>query len=182
MIKAIETHYNGYRFRSRLEARWAVFFDALGVDYEYEKEGFVLSDNTPYLPDLWLPHMKMWVEIKPTLDNDEQQRCARFFDSHGMPVLLLCGSPAKETMILYCNDIADSSAGGGHWENIEWCMSGGVVTLNMNFSRDRQWVDGEWGEIPHIQNYRNGYTRHAIEYAYRQARSARFEHGEKPLS
>ena len=26
-IKAIETYYKGYRFRSRLEARWAVFFD-----------------------------------------------------------------------------------------------------------------------------------------------------------
>ena len=31
LIKAIETEYNGYKFRSRLEARWAVFFDALGV-------------------------------------------------------------------------------------------------------------------------------------------------------
>ena len=30
-IKAIETVYKGYRFRSRLEARWAVFFDACGV-------------------------------------------------------------------------------------------------------------------------------------------------------
>jgi len=39
-IKAIETVYNGYKFRSRLEARWAVFFDALGIEYEYEKEGF----------------------------------------------------------------------------------------------------------------------------------------------
>ena len=39
-IKPIETYYNGYRFRSRLEARWAVFFDALGVPYEYEPEGF----------------------------------------------------------------------------------------------------------------------------------------------
>lgn len=27
-IKAIDTYYKGYRFRSRLEARWAVFFDA----------------------------------------------------------------------------------------------------------------------------------------------------------
>lgn len=26
---AIQTEYNGYLFRSRLEARWAVFFDAL---------------------------------------------------------------------------------------------------------------------------------------------------------
>ena len=32
-MKAIETEYNGYRFRSRLEARWAVFFDALGIEY-----------------------------------------------------------------------------------------------------------------------------------------------------
>lgn len=30
-MKAIETRYKGYRFRSRLEARWAVFFDALGL-------------------------------------------------------------------------------------------------------------------------------------------------------
>ena len=37
-IKPIETVYNGYRFRSRLEARWAVFFDAAGIEYEYEPE------------------------------------------------------------------------------------------------------------------------------------------------
>lgn len=51
MIKAIETLYNGYRFRSRLEARWAVFFDSLGVKYEYEPEGFLLPSGKYYLPD-----------------------------------------------------------------------------------------------------------------------------------
>lgn len=50
-IKAIETEYNGYRFRSRLEARWAVFFDSLGVKYEYEPEGFILPSGKRYLPD-----------------------------------------------------------------------------------------------------------------------------------
>ena len=44
MIKPIETVYNGYRFRSRLEARWAVFFDQLGIKNEYEKEGFDLGE------------------------------------------------------------------------------------------------------------------------------------------
>ena len=39
-IKPIETVYNGYRFRSRLEARWAVFFRAVGIEYQYEPEGF----------------------------------------------------------------------------------------------------------------------------------------------
>ena len=35
-IKAKETYYDGYRFRSRLEARWAVFFNNIGLEYEYE--------------------------------------------------------------------------------------------------------------------------------------------------
>ncbi len=42
-LKAIDTEYNGYRFRSRLEARWAVFFDTLGMPYMYEPEGFDLD-------------------------------------------------------------------------------------------------------------------------------------------
>lgn len=50
-LKPIETFYNGFRFRSRLEARWAVFFDALGVRYEYEPEGFELPNGKYYLPD-----------------------------------------------------------------------------------------------------------------------------------
>lgn len=67
-MKAIETYYNGYRFRSRLEARWAVFFDALNVDYEYEPEGFVLSNGEAYLPDFYLSTLNIYVEIKPSND------------------------------------------------------------------------------------------------------------------
>ena len=37
-LKPIPTVYKGYRFRSRLEARWAVFFDACGAKWEYEPE------------------------------------------------------------------------------------------------------------------------------------------------
>ena len=40
MIKSIETNYKGYRFRSRTEARYAIFFDELGIKWEYELEGF----------------------------------------------------------------------------------------------------------------------------------------------
>lgn len=69
-IKAIETTYKGYRFRSRLEARWAVFFDALGVPWEYEKEGFDLGDGIWYLPDFWLPKEQAWVEVKPRMTKE----------------------------------------------------------------------------------------------------------------
>lgn len=63
-IKAIETQYAGCRFRSRLEARWAVFFDTLGVQWEYEPQGFDLPSG-PYLPDFWLPDYGWW-EVKGT--------------------------------------------------------------------------------------------------------------------
>ena len=63
-IKAIETQYKGYRFRSRTEARWAVFFDSIGIDWEYEKEGYDLGVAGWYLPDFWLPQTGMWAEVK----------------------------------------------------------------------------------------------------------------------
>lgn len=67
-VKAIQTRYKGYNFRSRLEARWAVFFDALGVEWEYEPEGFELPDGTRYLPDFkcyFNDGVVGWYEIKP---------------------------------------------------------------------------------------------------------------------
>ena len=69
MLKAIETSYKGYKFRSRLEARWAVFFDSLHIKWEYEKEGFNLPSG-PYLPDFFLPdiHGGLWTEIKAEED------------------------------------------------------------------------------------------------------------------
>ncbi len=87
---AIQTRYKGHHFRSRLEARWAVFFDAAGVKWEYEKEGYDLSELAAedgkqdrinrYLPDFWLPEYKVWVEIKGQLPDvhwtvtDEESR------------------------------------------------------------------------------------------------------------
>lgn len=67
-IKAIETSYRGYRFRSRLEARWAVFFEALGLRWEYEVEGFENEQGDRYLPDfrIWMNRGRSayWVEVK----------------------------------------------------------------------------------------------------------------------
>ena len=90
-IKAIPTRYAGCHFRSRLEARWAVFFDALGVAWEYEPETFQLQHVGPYTPDFRLgvsversrslgfdggesPSLwPVYVEVKPS--TDEAMRC-----------------------------------------------------------------------------------------------------------
>lgn len=75
-IKPIETFYNRYRFRSRLEARWAVFFDKAGIKYQYEPQGYKLSDGTWYLPDFYLPDVEteygkgLWCEVKNDLERD----------------------------------------------------------------------------------------------------------------
>ena len=63
-IQPIETVYNGRRFRSRLEARWALFFDIANIKYEYEPEGFE-TDESKYLPDFYLPDFDLYVEVKP---------------------------------------------------------------------------------------------------------------------
>lgn len=89
-MRAIETSYNGYRFRSRLEARWAVFYDTLGVSYKYEPEGFDL-DGTWYLPDFWLPEQDCWVEIKPEPPTEAESVKAE----------LLCIATKKTVFIFY---------------------------------------------------------------------------------
>lgn len=64
-IKAIDTYYNGNYFRSRLEARWAVFFDLLKLQYKYEPEGYVLDTGECYLPDFYFPTLDCYGEVKP---------------------------------------------------------------------------------------------------------------------
>ena len=58
-IGAIETVFDGYRFRSRLEARWAVFFKTASIRYIYEPECFRLPSGKLYLPDFYLPDVNM---------------------------------------------------------------------------------------------------------------------------
>lgn len=63
-IRPIETKYAGCRFRSRTEARWAVAFDHLGIDWDYEPQGYSLPSGG-YIPDFYLPSIDAWFEVKP---------------------------------------------------------------------------------------------------------------------
>ncbi len=90
-IKPIETHYRGYRFRSRLEARWAVFFDWVGIKYRYEHDGFPLK-GIWYLPDFWMPEQNCWYEIKPTWPTSREcEKAIRLCKASGQVVHILAG-------------------------------------------------------------------------------------------
>lgn len=63
-VRAIPTRYAGVQFRSRLEARWAAFFDLLGWPWEYEP-----IDLAGYIPDFALRtgDGSFLVEVKPII-------------------------------------------------------------------------------------------------------------------
>jgi hypothetical protein len=98
--------YSGVRFRSTLEARWAIFFDHAGIGWEYEPEGFIV-DGRPYRPDFLLD-CGTWAEVKgdpERLDLDLMYAAAaelpgrpekwaqEWRDGHGLtPKLLILGS------------------------------------------------------------------------------------------
>lgn len=102
MIRSIEAIYDGYRFRSRTEARWAVFLKTLGVSFQYEAEGLDL-DGAWYLPDFWIADWDGFVEVK----NDKSDPLAGFYicvklsELSGKRVLLINGVPSDYTMLAW---------------------------------------------------------------------------------
>lgn len=99
-IRALPTEYAGFTFRSRTEARWAVFFDAMDVKWEYERQGFDL-DGVHYLPDFWLPALETWVEIKgqaPT--SEEREKCQWLAEASDRRVLVFWSEPTPAEVLM----------------------------------------------------------------------------------
>lgn len=157
-IKAIETRYKGFRFRSRVEARCAVFFDALNLDWDYEAEGYDLGGaEGRYLPDFFMRsngHYGPYVEIKgkkPTTAEIDK-------------LLTLCGLKTAYGTFLF-----------GSIRDLKW----------IDIHKDGfVYREGNLGDLAECQIFLGAlaYPNHApaIPAALNRANSARFEHGEKP--
>jgi hypothetical protein len=92
-FEILETRWKGWRFRSRLEARWAVYFDDLGIAFQYETISYVM-DGLCYLPDFWLPQVGLWAEVKPRpFDAMELLKIDRLVRGTGDAAILLIGPP-----------------------------------------------------------------------------------------
>ena len=180
-LKPIQTRAYGCLFRSRLEARWAVAFTEASIEWQYEPEGFDLGEVGFYLPDFWLPQVRMWAEVKPTkLSDDELHKANALATQSGFPCLLFIGLPAEaaywaidpvwgwpekpfanETVIKVL-DYAPFSGDDYHLSESRFFSGTGSA---LQFP-----MPGKW------KGYDNC-THPAIE----AARSARFEHGETPV-
>jgi hypothetical protein len=145
--KAIETHYKGYRFRSRLEARWAVFFDRLEITWEYEPQGYKLSDGSLYLPDFFLPSIDIYVEVKPNVGFDDAMMIGRQFAADSRKgVLLAIGVPEPKG---YWVCFADHDAGGGFiWFGGEGRARSAALIAASNAAKSARFEHGESPNAP----------------------------------
>lgn len=116
---AIQTRYKGYHFRSRLEARWAVFLDACGTKWQYEVQGYDLSKVTDmdglllrkYLPDFWLPEEDVWLEIKPALPD----KCFNYTEEERLLWALLKHTKSNEAWVFYGPPELETPASYVYW-------------------------------------------------------------------
>jgi len=173
-IKAIQTFYNGHHFRSRAEARYAVFLTELDVPFLYEHEGWELPGGMRYLPDFYLPEQNCVIEIKGTHPTpEERSKAEALADARQVPVFISYGelvAPAAAT-----NDSHELVVGlgvsdtGYWWCECEYC---GLLGLQWRGHGDRM-PCGCYAE----RGVKTAYTYDTprLIEAYACARAARFE-------
>lgn len=183
-IQAIQTNYKGFRFRSRLEARYAVWLDALRIDWRYEEEGYDFGGEQ-YLPDFNLHTLSCFMEVKPKppdLNSRECRNCRLLAKHCGSDVWMVFDPQTRlddwrsvfRINALYWNPAGDVRE-RPMFEMLSPCIADfdesteeigeylerkriGIAVFNIDHGID---LRGEW-----------------LVNAFRAFRSARFEHGE----
>lgn len=209
-IQAIETRYAGCKFRSRTEARWGVVFDALGEPWRYESEDFYVREPggraIRYLPDFWLPRLRVWVEVKGSEEALGEKWDLMYIAAHpryglpadpdGAPVppdgavsrLLVLGPVPRPKQSLSTRSgflLFESHDGDvairrcdvlGNKTPVMWDTSTGDVCVPTGCLD----LEGFDVDVVHRDLGARDQESRRINYAFTCGRSARFEHGEKP--
>ena len=193
-IKAIETRYKGYRFRSRLEARFAIIFDHMGLSWDYEPEGFELPECGRYLPDFFVkypedssqakkwPGAGYWIEVKGGLPTKKETlKCLELQKETGHNVWFFYNgighdSRACEAATYYREEILKEGAAG----DFKGLINGVVDLMEIGKRLIRSKDAGELCFAAPIFMVTEVDDIDCFYSALGLARSARFEHGETP--
>ena len=152
-IKAHQTQYAGVLFRSRLEARWAAFFDLIGWRWEYEP-----IDLYGWTPDFLVefpcghsecpPTHTLLVEVKPyfSLKEFRGHPCTKFpygISNDGRRIPADASAGFGNNPRVTCWEMAHGAGGGMTWledwtdKDIDemWKQAGNLVQYNVRTSR-----------------------------------------------
>jgi hypothetical protein len=192
-LKAIQTEYNGYLFRSRLEARWALFFDACRIEYEYEPEGYDLGNGLMYLPDFLLHGVDgrtggdLYVEVKGLMTNGDAYKINSFYETgkvsgdygKSKTAILVVGNIPNGANIY---DILQNIGDEAYRDHHGWPNKYNFETIDGDYFAAYPGInhEGKFELFGDDSSYLCDMDNAATERAYRIARQARFEHGEKP--
>lgn len=157
-ITPIETYYNGCYFRSRLEARWAVYFDLCGIDWEYETEGYEITlengHTVKYLPDFVLHNIiigtnciipNLYVEVKGVMTEYDELKIDSFHKS-GHEILILQELPKKFSI----KD--DGFASMGLWRGFDFCKMDQYILIGHELLiTESLWGVSEEYDCNHLQ-------------------------------
>jgi hypothetical protein len=205
-VEAVETVYAGCRFRSRLEARWAVAFDQFAIRWEYEPQGYqidVAGRKRPYLPDFWLPDTSgggIWCEVKGAqemldvsllahacraeggLPGDLAGRPVRLQQSHRLLILGPLPAESLHVLPLHCVfTLHQGMQAPGVYSTAAVFAGHEVLGTDMSspvLDPSGCVYQSAWDLWPLIAGEVS--LPVAMSYVYRTARMARFEHGETP--
>lgn len=143
-----------------------MFFEALGIEWEYEPEGYDLGSYGYYLPDFYLPNFSggIFAEVKPkSLTKKEMSKAVGLYEASKTPVLLAIGTPGFEIYQLICEPNEE-----GDVEPEDVCFNRKYTPKYGGEEHGRlYWFPGSTDECD-------------CEEAIYAARGARFEHGEQP--
>ncbi|KEA07498.1 hypothetical protein [Rhizobium rhizogenes] len=160
-IKAIPTTYNHVQFRSRLEARWAAFFDLCGWTWDYEP-----FDLDGWAPDFMLKgKVKALIEVKPINFSGSEEASIRQAKAHAAKAFRTARSVIREAreaqkpfssyeiLVLGNGPFRSDFALGGNW-------SLGVMALE-------ELTGGDYADLYFGHSQRLDYAARYGNYKYR---------------
>lgn len=110
----IPTMYNGLLYRTRLAAQWALFFDLLGIEYEYDPQCVRISDNMCGSFDFYVKTLRTYFDARPLFGkfvSHEGEFPMCFESGCDFASIIALGSPQDNAMRISCYDVNDGSAG-----------------------------------------------------------------------
>jgi hypothetical protein len=176
-LTALPSLYSGIQFRSRMEARWAVFMDAIGVHWLYEPEGYDL-DGLRYLPDFYLPTVDAFLEVKNPLAVDrDAKKCHSLAMATGKSVYLTTNPPQLIDDSDPLGDMVRIFPDGAEDYGYSWCECPHCHRYGIEFNGRADRIPCKCPKSAHGDKGYNSDTPRLLE-AYAKARSYRFEPGE----